>query len=57
MSKQSKEERAKEKDIWGLTVTIPIEWKNKIDKLMLDRGYRTYTEYVRDLIRKDLGDQ
>ena len=46
----------KTKDLWVLTVSLPSEWKTRVDKSMKEKGYRTYAEYIRDLVRRDLGE-
>ena len=45
----------KTKDLWVLTVSLPSEWRAR-DRSMKEKGYRTYAEYIRDLVRRDLGE-
>ena len=36
---------------WILKVELPLDWKEKIDQIMYQKGYKTYSELVRDLLR------
>ena len=47
----------KTKDLWVLTVSLPSEWRTRVDRSMKEKGYRTYAEYIRDLVRRDLGEE
>jgi len=44
----------KEKDFDTINLVIPKEWKDKIRELARARGYMSISEFIRDLLRKEL---
>lgn len=39
---------------WVIKCRIPLEWKDLVDKKMLELGCVTYAEFVRELIRRTI---
>ncbi|MEM4025378.1 MAG: ribbon-helix-helix domain-containing protein [Metallosphaera sp.] len=41
-------------DVWVMNVAVPMAWKEKIQKYMAKNGYSTYSELIRELVRKEI---
>jgi len=45
------------KDYTIINLVIPKEWKELIERLARERGYMSVSEFIRDLLRRELGIQ
>lgn len=43
--------------VWVVKTKVPLSWKEKLRKKMHERGYYTYDEFLRDLIREVVEDE
>jgi len=41
--------------VWILKARVPFSWKPLVEKRMKELGIYTYEEYLRHVVRKDLG--
>jgi len=47
--------RKESKDFDTIHLVIPKDWKELIKKKAKERGYMSISEFLRDLLRKELG--
>lgn len=41
---------------WVLKCKVPYEWKDAVEKKMREMGFYTYSEFLRELVRRVVSD-
>ncbi len=39
---------------WRIKISLPLDWKDKLEQVSKAEGYRSIQDYIEELIRQDL---